>query len=321
MLISLNAKSITNTSNTNAVQPFGQAPKHIQYNTEDTVSFSGKKAEVKENSEITQLKKSLQFFNGIGGFSKDGKEYVIVLEKGKTTPLPWSNIVSNNKCGFISTESGGGFTYAHNSSFNRFTDWSNDTTGDKPGEVFYIKDAKTDKLWSPTGLPIRNKSTYVVHHGIGYTKFENEQNNVKSELLQYVAKDDPVKISKLTLENTSKETKELSVSNYVEWVLGTSRNDSSHGVITEQDAKTGAIFLNNPAETNPADGAMKDLYKNKIAFIDFNNGNIDSLTGDRKEFLGKFGQLDNPSGLLDHDKKLSGKLGAGLDPCTALQKT
>ncbi|EKE04508.1 MAG: hypothetical protein ACD_20C00056G0007 [uncultured bacterium] len=319
MLSSLNTKLITNTPSLNKFQALsnnGQVSKQLQYNNLDTVSFSGAKVESSKNLEITQLKKSLQFFNGIGGFSQDGKEYVIVLEKGKTTPLPWSNIVSNDKCGFVSTESGGGFTYAHNSSFNRFTEWSNDTTSDKPGEVFYIRDNNSNKLWSPTGSPIRNKSTYVIRHGIGYTKFENEQNNIKSELLQYVAKDDPVKISKLTLENTSDKEKDLSISNYVEWVLGGSRKESSHGVITEKDAETGAIFV-----TNPADGFMRDPYKKHVAFIDFNNGNIDSLTGERKEFLGKYGKLDNPLGLNNPHKRLSGKLGAGLDPCTALQKS
>lgn len=316
MLNSLNAKLIMNTPSLNNFQPVSkriEISKLNQHPAFDTVCFSGKKVESTEKAKIEELKNSLQFFNGIGGFSQDGKEYVIVLEKGKTTPLPWANVISNNKCSFIITESGGGHTSV-NGKFNALTQWSNDPVTDPQGEVFYIRDNKTNKLWSPTSAPIRNKSTYVVRHGIGYTKFENIQNGIKSDLLQYVAKDDPVKISKLTLENTTDQEKELSVANYTEWAFGEKRKEDAQDVITERDPYTGAIFV-----TNTDDGFMRSNYRKHVAFIDLNNGQLDSFTGDRKEFLGKYGQIDKPSGLINSNKQLSNKLGKCLDPCTALQ--
>ena len=189
----------------------------------------------------------LEFFNGLGGFAEDGREYVTILGPGQATPAPWINVIANPAFGFQVATEGSGFTWSVNSRENQLTPWSNDPVSDRPGEVFYLRDDDTGELWCPTALPIRdNTATYVARHGWGYSRFEHAAHGIAAELLQYVPLGDPIKISRLTLRNTSRRMRHLSVTAYVEWVLGPSRGASAPFVTTEIDPDTGAMFARNP---------------------------------------------------------------------------
>jgi cyclic beta-1,2-glucan synthetase len=254
---------------------------------------------------------NLQFFNGLGGFSPDGREYVIALGPGQSTPAPWINVVSNASFGFQVAAEGGGYTWSQNSRDNQLTPWSNDPVSDRPGEILYVRDLETGDLWTPTALPIRHEQArYIVRHGRGYSRFEVEANGVVLELLQYVALDDPIKISRLTLRNVSSRSRHLSVTAYVEWVLGLARGASAPTIVTERDATTGAIFARNPWNID---------HGSRVAFADL-AGRQTGWTGDRAEFIGRNGTTGNPAAL-SNTHSLSQRVGAGLDPCAALQTT
>ena len=136
---------------------------------------------------IPAVKKALEFLNGLGGFSDDGKEYVTVLGPGQWTPAPWANVISNPSFGFHVSESGSGSTWSVNSRENQLTPWSNDPVSDAPGEVFYLRDEDTGHVWTPTLLPMREEdSSYTVRHGQGYSQFEHTSRNIQSQLLQFV---------------------------------------------------------------------------------------------------------------------------------------
>ena len=146
---------------------------------------------------------SLEFFNGLGGFAEDGREYVTILGPGQSTPAPWINVIANPGFGFQVSTEGGGYTWSVNSRENQLTPWSNDPVSDRPGEAFYLRDDDSGDLWCPTALPIRDDAaTYVARHGWGYSRFEHTAHGIALELLQYVPLDDPIKISRLTLRNT-----------------------------------------------------------------------------------------------------------------------
>jgi cyclic beta-1,2-glucan synthetase len=251
----------------------------------------------------------LEFFNGLGGFAEDGREYVIVLDKGQWTPAPWINVIANAEFGFTVSELGSGYTWCSNSRENKLTPWSNDPVSDPPGEVFYLRDDETNELWSPTALPIRvDNATYVTRHGQGYSRFEHASHGIHSDLLQFVSPNDPVKISSLTLTNVSGRTRRLTVAAYVEWVLGTSRSVTATHVISELDPNTGALFAVNPWDLE---------FGQRIAFADL-AGRQTGWTANRTEFIGRNGTLDAPAGLLT-PKALKKRVGAGLDPCAALK--
>jgi cyclic beta-1,2-glucan synthetase len=255
-------------------------------------------------------KKQLEFFNGLGGFSEDGKEYVTVLGPGQWTPAPWANVISNPSFGFHVSESGSGSTWSVNSRENQLTPWSNDPVSDAPGEVFYLRDEDTGHVWTPTVLPVREEdSPYTIRHGQGYSQFEHASRGIHSQLLQCVPVNDSIKLSKLTLSNRSTQTRRIAVSAYVEWVLGTSRAASAPFLITEYEATAGAILATNPWNAE---------FGQRVAFAAWTDGN-NSWTADRAEFLGRNGTLDHPYAI-EHGMVLSHRAGAGLDPCAALTK-
>jgi cyclic beta-1,2-glucan synthetase len=252
---------------------------------------------------------ALQFFNGLGGFSPDGREYVTVLGPGQSTPAPWINVVSNPSFGFQVAVEGGGYTWSQNSRDNQLTPWSNDPVSDRPGEVLYIRDLDSGDLWTPTALPIRHETaSYVVRHGRGYSRFEVVAHGIALELLQYVPLSDSIKISRLTIRNVSGRARRLSVTAYVEWVLGLARGASAPTIVTERNSATGAIFACNP--WNMSHGTQ-------IAFADL-GGRQTSWTADRSEFVGRNCTIDNPAAL-SAAIPLAQRVGAGLDPCAALQ--
>ena len=252
---------------------------------------------------------TLEFFNGLGGFDKAGREYVTVLGPGEWTPAPWINVIANPGFGFQVSESGSGYTWSVNSRENQLTAWSNEPACDPPSETFYVRDEETGDLWGPTALPIRDEiSAYVVRHGQGYTRFEHTAHGVTAELLQLVPLEDPIKISRLTLRNVSGRARRLSVTAYVEWVLGAARSAAAPFVVTEIDSTTGAMFARN---------SWRREFAARVAFADL-AGRQSAWTADRTEFLGRHGTLDHPAAL-ERTGPLSGWVGPGRDPCGALQ--
>ena len=251
--------------------------------------------------------RELIFQNGLGGFTRDGHEYVITLQPGQMTPAPWVNVLANPYFGTVISESGAAYTWVENAHEFRLTPWSNDPVEDTTGEAIYIRDEQTGHFWSPTPSPARGRTPYVIRHGFGYSVFEHTENGIASELWVYVAMDAPVKLSVLKLRNVSGHPRRLSVTGYCEWVLGDSRHKNLLHVQTEVDLKTGALLARNHYNTD---------HTGRIAFIDVNDATR-TLTGDRKEFIGRNGSLSQPAAM--KRTRLSGKAGAGLDPCGAMQ--
>lgn len=250
----------------------------------------------------------LEFFNGLGGFARDGREYVTVLDGDASTPAPWINVIANPAFGFQTSAEGSGYTWAENSRENQLTPWSNDAVCDPPGEVLYVRDEVSGATFGATALPIRDGGRYIARHGHGYSRFEHQAQGIGLTLLQYVPLQDPLKISRLRLSNLSGRPRRLSVTSYVEWVLGTSRSASSPFIISEIDPASGAMLLRNP---------WNMAFAGRVAFADL-GGRQTAWSADRGEFLGRLGSLASPAALTA-GTALSGTCGAGLDPCSALQ--
>jgi cellobiose phosphorylase len=251
----------------------------------------------------------LIFFNGLGGFTPDGREYVITTAHGQVTPAPWVNVLANPHFGTVISESGLAFTWSENAHEFRLTPWTNDPVSDSSGEAFYIRDEESGHFWSPTPLPSRGSQPYASRHGFGYSVFEHGSGGIRSELWVYVALDAPIKFAVLKVRNESGRSRRLSATGYVEWVLGDLRPKSAMHVVTEVDPSSGAIFARNPYNTEFVD---------RVAFFDVDDATR-TLSGDRTEFLGRNGTLRNPAAM--GRLRLSGKVGTSLDPCAAIQVT
>jgi len=249
----------------------------------------------------------LIYSNGYGGFTPDGREYIIQLARDKTTPAPWCNVLANPTFGTVISESGGAYTWMENSHEFRLTPWYNDPLCDTSGEAFYIRDETTGRFWSPTPKPARGEGSYRVRHGFGYSVFEHEEQGIRSELNVYVAPDAPVKFGVLKLRNRSGSARSLTATAYVEWVLGALREKNALHVVTELDVETGALFARN---------AFNGDFPGRVAFLDASEI-VKTFTGDRTEFIGRNNPLSSPAAM--KNIRLSGKTGAGLDPCGAVQ--
>jgi cyclic beta-1,2-glucan synthetase len=250
----------------------------------------------------------LTFFNGLGGFHQGGREYVTTLGAEQWTPAPWSNVIGNSvEFGFQVTETGGGYTWSLNSRENRLTPWSNDAVSDPPGEVIYLRDEDSGTVWSATPLPIREKEPYIIRHGQGYSVFEHTSHGITQELLLFAPLDASVKVCLLRLRNRTTRKRKLSVVHYNELVLGVARASSAPYVITEIDQRAATIFARNP---------FNNEFAERVTFV-ATSEEMASATCDRKEFLGRNRSPEAPAAM--RRVGLSGREGAGLDPCAAIQ--
>ena len=249
----------------------------------------------------------LILFNGLGGFTPDGREYIIALAPGQVTPAPWVNVLANPHFGTVISESGVAYTWSENAHEFRLTPWHNDPVCDSSGEALYLRDERSGHFWSPTPLPARAATHHVTRHGFGYSVFETRSEGICSELWVYVAIDAAVKFSVLKVRNESGRPRSLSATGYVEWVLGDLPAKSAMHVITEIDPSSGTLYARNPYSPEFAD---------RVAFFDVDEPTR-HVSGDRREFLGRNGTLQDPAAM--HLGHLSGRVGAGLDPCGALQ--
>ncbi len=255
----------------------------------------------------TSPRRDLLFYNGLGGFTPDGREYVITTAHGQVTPAPWVNVLANPHFGTVISENGMAYTWSENAHEFRLTPWGNDAVSDASGEAFYLRDEESGHFWSPAPLPSRGATPYVSRHGFGYSSFEHTEDGISSELTVYVALDAAVKFSVLKVRNESGRARRLSATGYVEWVLGDLRPKSAMHVITEIDPFSGAFYARNAYNTEFAD---------RIAFFDVDD-TTRTFSGDRAEFIGRNGTLAHPAAMTR--SRLSNKAGAALDPCAAIQ--
>ena len=260
-----------------------------------------------DTSQKVSLPRHLIFNNGTGGFTEDGKEYVILTDAEQKSPAPWVNIIANPELGTMISESGSAYTWVDNAHSFRLTPWKNDPVSDKCGEAFYIRDEESGTYWSPTPLPKPGNTPYLTRHGFGYSVFEHINDGIWSQMWIYADVEEPVKYIVLKVRNNSGRDRVLSATGFVEWVLGDMPDRTKMHVVTEVDHETGVLFVRNK---------YNSAFAEKIAFFD-TDSKEKTFTCDRIEFLGRNGTLQNPEAMLR--EKLSGKSGAALDPCTAIQ--
>ncbi|HET6905647.1 MAG TPA: cyclic beta 1-2 glucan synthetase, partial [Rhodanobacteraceae bacterium] len=254
-------------------------------------------------STVLQPPGSLLGFNGLGGHSADGREYLIWLPEGTTTPAPWCNVLASEHFGSVVSESGSAYSFAENAHEFRLTPWRNDPLTDATGEAFWLRDEETGEFWSPAPLPTRSPDPYLTAHGFGYTRYEHAHSDIASELTVFVASAAPLKLGLLKLRNAGPRARRISGTGYVEWVLGEQRARSAPQVSTRVDPLSGALLAGN---------FYDDVFSRRIAFHALCAQPL-QRGADRRAFVGRNRNLSEPLGM--RTQQLDGGIGAGLDPC------
>ncbi|MDX2024039.1 MAG: glucoamylase family protein [Deltaproteobacteria bacterium] len=260
-------------------------------------------------SPATPSTPQLYAWNGLGGFSPDGREYVITTGPGLATPAPWVNVIANPWFGTVVSETGAAYTWCENAHSYRLSPWHNDPVSDPSGECFYVRDEEDGRVWSPTPQPAPAAAPYTTRHGFGYSTFACEEGGIATTLTTFVATDAPVKFVVLKVSNRSGRQRRVSLMGFVELVMGAERAINLPHIVTEVDPKSGALFARN---------AYSSDFAARVAFM-AGSEPARSVSGDRLEFLGRAGAYGAPACMTR--SHLSGRVGAGFDPCFAMQLT
>ncbi len=257
---------------------------------------------------------ALVAYNGCGGFSPDGTEYVIHLTSGADLPpMPWVNVVANETFGFLVSETGAGNTWGRNSRQNRLTPWHNDPITDPHDEALYVRDEDARIFWSPLPGPLRRAGFHEVRHGFGYSRWRHVSCELDHEVCFFVPRSDPIKIMELRLTNRSDRVRRLSIFSYQRLTLGAPRLKSGRLVSAYFDPDPGAIFAHNRERGEFSDGVV-------FSAAVVPPGASVHFTCDCGSFIGWRRSTSFPVALTDGER-LDGEAGSGTDPCAAFQVT
>ena len=261
-----------------------------------------------ENDDINILenKEKLKYYNEYGGFSEDGKEYLIKVNKRERLPTAWSHILANEKFGSIVTENMGGYTWYKNSRLNRVSSWENNPSYDIPSEIIYLKNMENKKAWSLGLNPMPDNNNYNVVYGFGYCKYIHKSDGIEQELEVFVPREDACKISILTLKNTTPNRKKLKLYYYIKPVLGEDEIKTNQYIKANLDTNNNIIYAKNLYKT-------EDL--GNMVYVSCSE-KINSYTGDKNFFLGN-GGISDPQGI--RKIRLNNDNGLGKKSCIAYE--
>ncbi|WP_446897778.1 GH36-type glycosyl hydrolase domain-containing protein [Clostridium sp. LBM24168] len=248
----------------------------------------------------------LQYFNELGGFSKDGRSYIIILKDYNNTPAPWINVISNKHFGFHVSEAGMGYTWNENSRENKLTSWTNDSVVDGESEALYLKDKESGRIWSISPKPVRDSGEYIIEHDFGYSVFKHTVDDISGEMTMFVDMDESLKLCSIKLRNNSQCIRRLSVTYYAKLVLGVTHEQTAQYLFTGVNNEDCYIYARNP---------YNEYFGKNICYLSIVGGEKVSYTGDRAEFIGRGSSIKNPEGL--YKNRFSNTVGAGFDPCFA----
>ena len=276
--------------------------RNIKYQEKNNSKYVQMNEENNVDSKINL--ENLLFFNEYGGFSTDGKEYIININKNKKTPLAWSHILANEKFGTVVTDCMGGYTWYKNSRLNRITAWNNEPVQDSPSEIIYLQDLDNKKQWTVSQGPMIDDNEYYIKYGLGYAKYIHCNDNIEQTVDVFVPKDDSIKVNIINLKNLLPQKRKIKIVYYIKNVLGEDEIKSNGYINLNFDPNSNCIIGKN---------SINSEFKNCMYVS--SSEKIVSYTGNKKEFFGE-GNLSNPDGV--KIEKFSGSNSLGNDSIIAL---
>jgi cellobiose phosphorylase len=225
-----------------------------------------------------------------GFFDDKNREYVITNPE---TPYPWINFLGNGDFFSIISNTSGGYSFYRDARLRRITRYRyNNIPLDSNGKYFYIAEGGT--LWSPAWKPAKTKlDHYECRHGLGYTKFISEKNNLRAEVTCFVPGDVNAEIQLLDLENLTDETKSISIHSFVEWCLWNALDDMTN---FQRNFSTGEVEVENNTIYHKTEFRER---RNHYAFYHV-DADIRGFDTEREKFLGLYNGLESPDAVMQN---------------------
>ena len=224
-----------------------------------------------------------------GYFDDGNREYVITDPK---TPWPWINYLGNEDFFSLISNTAGGYSFYKDAKFRRITRYRyNNVPMDNGGRYFYINDNGT--VWSPGWKPCKTPlDFYECRHGMSYTRITGAKDGIQASVLFFVPLHTWAEVQKLTLTNTSDQTRKFKLYSFAEWCLWNAATDMEN---FQRNFSTGEVEV---------DGSViyhKTEYKerrNHYAFYSVNTP-VDGFDTDRETFIGLYNEFRDPQQVME----------------------
>ena len=230
-----------------------------------------------------------------GHYDDVNREYVIENPK---TPYPWINYLGNEKFFSLISNTAGGYAFYTDARLRRLTRYRyNDMPLDCNGRYFFIKDGSTiwNPGWQPTQTPL---DKYECRHGFGYTKISSSKKDIQADVLYMVPNGDNCEVEMLTLKNTGKAKKEISLVSFVEWCLYNASDDCQN---FQRNFSTGEVEIEGSTIYHKTEYRER---RNHYTFYSCSE-KIDGFDTDRESFLGLYNPLAKPETVVKGESKNS----------------
>ena len=251
---------------------------------------------------------NLLFYNSWGGFDRATNEYVMTLSSDRMPPYKWNHIIAQPDFGTIISDCGSTYTWSVDSYDNRITARTTEMLRYQSSEIVYLRDNETGEIWNPTPLPVETKEPFVVKYGFGYATYESVYAGLQQKFTTFVSPSDTVKVSLLSLKNTTKEDRSLTLYYYIEPSMAVLRSHVRDHLSFNYDASARSLFFANE---------FRNQMPGRTAFLSFGRavGEI-GWTTDKREFIGQLGSYHLPAAL--RKENLSNSTPHGSENCIAL---
>lgn len=244
-----------------------------------------------------------------GFFDDKSREYVI---NQVNTPAPWTNYIGVNEMCAVLSQTAGGYVFYKSPQYHRITRFRPNAPIERPGHYVYLRDDDTGEYWSISWQPVGKdltKAKYECRHGLSYSKFSCEYQDISAQQTVFIPLDEPVELWDVKLQNHGTAPRQLSVYSYLEF--------SFHHIDMDNQNFQMSLYASG---SSYEDGIIEnDLYYEELGYQWFtSNFQPDGFDCLRDSFLGTYRDESNPVAV--ETGHCSGSFEKTGNHCAVLQK-
>ena len=221
-----------------------------------------------------------------GHFDNENREYVI---ERPDVPVSWTNYLGVNDLCTVISHNAGGYSFYRSAEHQRITRFRpNGVPLDRPGHYVYLRDDNTGEYWSVSWQPVGKElaaTRYQCRHGLSYSKFSCNYQDLHSEQTLFIPIDDDVELWDVRIRNMGSKNRELSIFSYLEF--------SFHHIEIDNQNLQMSLYASG---SSYQDGIIEyDFFYEPWTFHYFaSNFDPDSYDSMRDSFLGNYRTEANP---------------------------